>query len=162
MLAKPKKFDHGFSARTAAILHIQASMPRTKAGTQRRGNGAKAPVATLFLASLQCYSRELRVFGKILPPLFSLFAPVQFLGLRPHWGACVFAIPALQSLSPKRCLQSVRIAQRRQLRFEAIHKNFFHLQSVQNRILPSQLPPPAPLPSKTPIHRFFPPWECAF
>jgi hypothetical protein len=34
------------------------------------------------LASLQCYIGKLRIFGKILPPLFSLFAPVQILWLR--------------------------------------------------------------------------------
>ena len=35
-----------------------------------------------FLAALQCYIGKLRIFGKIFPPLFSLFAPVQFLWLR--------------------------------------------------------------------------------
>jgi hypothetical protein len=31
---------------------------------------------------LQCYIGKLRISGKIFPPLFSLFAPVQILWLR--------------------------------------------------------------------------------
>ena len=59
----------------------------------------------LRLAALQCYFRELCIFDKVFPSLFSQFAPVQILWLRlAAPGLCLFAslrwIPyAVDSLS---------------------------------------------------------------
>ena len=60
--------------------------------TQSRQD-AKTPRRKRLFAPLQCYFRELRIFGKIFPPLFSLCAPFQVLWLRlAALGPCAFAL----------------------------------------------------------------------
>jgi hypothetical protein len=59
--------------------------------TQSR-HDAKSPRRKRLFAPLQCYIGKLRISGKIFPPLFSLFAPVQILWLRlAALGPCAFA-----------------------------------------------------------------------
>ncbi len=77
-LDSPRKMANRESCRKCATLtHCSAESPRRK---------------KLF-ASSQCKPRELRIFGKIFPPLFSLCAPVQVLWLRlAALGPCAFAL----------------------------------------------------------------------
>jgi hypothetical protein len=64
-----------------ARFQVQARFRETLSEVRRQWSVVRSPWSEV-LESLQCYFRELRIFGKIFPPLFPLFPPVQILWLR--------------------------------------------------------------------------------
>ena len=75
---KTKELNHGWR-----IARIKKAFQRKVAKTPRRQDGK---------SFLQCYFRELCIFDKVFPSLFSQFAPVQILWLRlAAPGLCTLA-----------------------------------------------------------------------
>jgi hypothetical protein len=83
------------TARRTATKELEpriSRMARIKDLSTQSRNVAKTPRRKKRFAILRCYIGKLGIFGKIFPPLLSLFAPVQILWLRlDELRLCVFA-----------------------------------------------------------------------